>query len=394
MRALHRAGGVGDAPGSRLLQSAFASASDYSNARPFLNRVAPYRVGSATCTSAPMARVGLGTVPGIAQASRSGPRRQPTSPWPRPSGERPNSPPVPLLFHALLLARCAGIRLTATVRPSRTRREPRRCSCREVDGLTRPEVRCFHPSSQTNRNRSFCVCRAPPTPPHSPPPGPWVQPRTHATTHPRTHPRAPARPPARPRTPNYPPTTHRLPTANRPPTNRPPTHHPPRAHTRTHARAPCIHTRTHARTHTHAHRTTHPSVHPSSTHLPTHAREHARERAERVRARALHSMVIHTRHAPPHQRTHGHLHTPIHAPTRSPSGWGAGDGAWRTGHAAGCSWRAGGWLFFVVHLAGWLSAVAVLGAFTARIAYCGVWAPAVGPRCGSPAAPARCAPVR
>ena len=233
----------------------------------------------------------------------------------------------------------------STVRPSRTRREPRRCSCREVDGLTRPEVRCFHPSSQTNRNRSFCVCRAPPTPPHSPPPGPWVQPRTHATTHPRTHPRAPARPPARPRTPNYPPTTHRLPTANRPPTNRPPTHHPPRAHTRTHARAPCIHTRTHARTHTHAHRTTHPSVHPSSTHLPTHAREHARERAERVRARALHSMVIHTRHAPPHQRTHGHLHTPIHAPTRAPSGWGAGDGAWRTGHAAGCSWRAGGGCF-------------------------------------------------
>jgi len=62
-----------------------------------------------------------------------------------------------------------------------------------------------------------------------------------------------------------------------------------------------------------------------------------------------------------------------------------------------CGWllvAGGGWLFFVVHLAGWLSAVAVLGAFTARIAYCGVWAPAVGPRCGSPAAPARCAPVR
>ena len=68
----------------------------------------PVQGRPATCTSAPMARVGLGTVPGIAQASRSGPRRQPTSPWPRPSGERPNSPPVPLLFHALLLARCAG----------------------------------------------------------------------------------------------------------------------------------------------------------------------------------------------------------------------------------------------------------------------------------------------
>ena len=95
---VHLAGCAGDALRSRSLKPALSFVSERPNARPFFEPACPYRIGSTTRTPAPHGAVGLGTVPGMAQAGRSGPHRQPASPWPCPRGARPNSPPIPLLF--------------------------------------------------------------------------------------------------------------------------------------------------------------------------------------------------------------------------------------------------------------------------------------------------------